>query len=80
MERALKIAELKPMDKTAIDVLRVISLHLGNDSEKRVDYNLIAKSLNITRDTVSKAINRMVERGVLRRKNGKLSILNAVVV
>lgn len=80
MERALKIAELKPMDKTAIDVLRVISLHLGNDSEKRVDYNLIAKSLNITRDTVSKAINRMVERGVLRRKNGKLSILNVVVV
>lgn len=80
MERALKIAELKPMDKTAIDVLRVISLHLGDDAEKRVDYNLIADSLNISRDTVSKAINRMVKRGVLRRKNGKLSILNAVVV
>lgn len=80
MERALKIAELKPLDKTAIDVLRVISLHLGDDAEKRVDYNLIADSLNISRDTVSKAINRMVKRGVLRRKNGKLSILNAVVV
>lgn len=80
MKRALKIENLKPIDKTAVDVLRVISLHLGDEESKYVDYDVIAKSLNITRDTVAKAVNRMVEHGVLRKKHGKLSILNSVLV
>jgi len=80
MKRALKIEELKPIDQTSVDVLRVISLHLGDEKARYVDYNVIAKALNITRETVSKAVNRMVKSGVLSKKDGKLSILNAVLV
>jgi len=80
MKRALKIENLKPIDKTSIDILRVISLHLGDGESGRVDYKLIAKSLNIERDTVRKSVNRMVESGILQKKDGELSILNAVLV
>ena len=80
MKRAIKIEKLKPIDKTSVDVLRVISLHLGDEKAKYVDYDVIAKSLNISRDTVSKSVNRMVKSGILSKKDGKLSILNAVLV
>ena len=58
--RAIKIDELKPIDETSVQILRVISLHLGQDPSAFVDYKLIAGSLNIDRDTVRKAVNRMM--------------------
>lgn len=80
MIRALKIENLKEIDKTSAQVLRVISLHLGADEAAFVDYKEIAKSLKMKRGTVQKAVNRMVENEVLEMKDGKISILNAVVL
>lgn len=80
MTRALKIENLAAIDETSVQVLRVISLHLGEEKEKRVDYQLIAKSLGISRDTVRKAVNRMVEKRILIKRNGMLSIPGAVIV
>ena len=40
--RAIKIDELKPIDETSVQILRVISLHLGQDPSAFVDYKLIA--------------------------------------
>lgn len=80
MTRALKIEELTEIDKTSAQILRVISLHLGEDSAAFVDYELIAKSLNLDRDTVRKAVNRMIKNRTLKIENGKLSIPNAIVV
>ena len=74
MTRALKIEKLTEIDKTSAQILRVISLHLGADEAAFVDYSLIARSLNIDRDTVRSAVNRM------KKKDGKLSIQNAVLV
>ena len=80
MTRALKIEKLTEIDKTSAQILRVISLHLGADEAAFVDYKLIARSLNIDRDTVRSAVNRMIKNGVLKKKDGKLSIQNAVLV
>lgn len=80
MTRALKIENLKPINATEIQILRVISLHVGEKPSAFVDYQWIADSINEDRDTVRKAVNRMVERGILLKKDGRLSILNAVVV
>lgn len=80
MTRALKIENLTELDKTSAQILRVISLHLGEDSAAFVDYKLIARSLNIDRDTVRCAVNRMIKNGVLKKTDGKLSIQNSVVL
>lgn len=80
MTRALRIENLTELDKTSAQILRVISLQLGEDSAAFVDYKLIARSLNIDRDTVRSAVNRMIKNGVLKKKDGKLSIQNAVLV
>lgn len=80
MTRAIKIEALREIDKTSAQILRIISLHLGADEAAYVDYNLIAKSLNVDRDVVRKAVNRMIENKVLKKEDGKLSILNAVVI
>ena len=78
--RAIKIDELKPIDETSVQILRVISLHLGQDPSAFVDYKLIARSLKIDRDTVRKAVNRMIRSKILQKENGKLSIRNSVLV
>ncbi len=80
MTRALRIENLTELDKTSAQILRVISLHLGEDSSAFVDYKLIARSLNIDRDTVRSAVNRMIKNGVLKKTDGKLSIQNAVLI
>ena len=80
MTKAIKIENLTKIDATSAQILRVISLHLGEDSAAFVDYKLIARSLNIDRDTVRSAVNRMIKNGVLKKKDGKLSIQNAVLV
>lgn len=80
MTRALKIEDLTELDRTAAQILRVISLHIGDKPSAFVDYKLIARSLNIDRDTVRCAVKRMIKNGVLKKKDGKLSIQNAVLV
>lgn len=80
MTKAIKIENLTKIDATSAQILRVISLHLGEDSAAFVDYSLIAKSLNLDRDTVRKAVNRMIKNKILKKENGKLSIQNAVLV
>ena len=78
--RALKIESLTEIDATSAQILRVISLHLGEETERRVDYQLIADSLHVSRDTVRKAVNRMVKNRTLAKRNGMLSIPGAVIV
>ena len=80
MTRAIKIEDLVTMDDTSIQILRVISLHLGANAAGYVDYNMIARSLNLDRDTVRKSVNRMIRKQILKKENGKLSILKAVVL
>ena len=80
MTRAIKIEGITAMDDTSANILRVISLHLGERSEARVPYMLIAKSLNISRATVSSAVKRMIQRGTLRVNDGKLSICNSILL
>ena len=80
MTRAIKIDNLTKIDATSAQILRVISLHLGAASAAYVDYGLIAKSLNLDRDTVRKAVNRMIRNKILKKVDGKLSIPNAVLV
>ena len=80
MTRALKIEKLTEIDTTSAQILRVISLNLGADEADFVDYELIAKSLNLDRDTVRKAVNRMINNGVLKKTDGKLSIQNSVIL
>lgn len=76
-----------PMDKlptnigkTSRDILKVIALHLGEDEEKRVEYSLIGASLNKSRETVRKSVNRLIEAKILRSKDGKLSIPCSILV
>lgn len=78
--RAIKIDELKPIDETSVQILRVISIHLGQNPSAFVDYKIIARSLNLDRDTVRKSVNRMIRSRILQKENGKLSIRNAVLV
>lgn len=80
MTRAIKIENLTKIDATSAQILRVVSLHLGADEAAFVDYKTIAKSLNMDRDTVRKAVNRMIRNKILKIENGKLSIPNAVLV
>ena len=80
MTRALKIENLTEIDKTSAQILRVISLHLGADEAGYVNYKLIAKSLNLDRDIVRNAVNRMIKNKILKIENGKLSIQNAVIL
>ena len=80
MTRAIKLGDLVPLDETSIQVLRVVSLHMGEKTEAYVDYKLIADSLDLDRDTVRKAVNRMVAKKVLSKRNGKLTIEKAIVV
>ena len=80
MKRAIKIEHLRPLCDTDSQVLRVIALKLGEESEKYVDYGIIADSIGKTRDTVRKSVNRMIKRRILAVRNGKLAIENAVFV
>lgn len=79
-KKAIKIENIKRLCATDADILRIIALKLGEKDRGFVDYKLIARSLNIERDTVRKAINRMVRRKVLQKENGELSIPGAITV
>ena len=80
MTRALKIENLAAIDETAVQVLRVISLHIGSRDSAHINYTFIAKSLGIKRQVVASAVERMKEKKILKEENGKLCILNSVLV
>ena len=79
----VEIDYIQPLDQTAVDVLRIISVLLGQQTSGFVDYNLIASIMTdnnggkVERDTVRKAVNRMIKKGVLKKEDGKLSIQKA---
>lgn len=80
MTRALKIENLAAIDETAVQILRVISLHVGEKDAAYVNYTMIAKSLGLKRSVVAAAVDRMKGNKILAEENGKLKILNSVLV
>jgi Mn-dependent DtxR family transcriptional regulator len=80
MTRAIKIDDLKKIDETSIQILRVISLHIGAGDSAYVNYSMIARSLNIDRDVVRAAVNRMIKNGILEKTDGKLSIPDSFIL
>ncbi len=80
MDRAIKIKNLAPLDDTAIQILRIISLKIGDKGGAFVPYMQIAKSLNLDRDTVAKSVKKMIKRGILKEVKGELTIPDSVLV
>ena len=80
MKKAIKIEDLPSgLDETAIQVLRIIALKLGECQRGRVEYMHIAQSLNMSRATVSKAVKRLAKSRVIKfLRTGEMEILNAV--
>ncbi len=78
MEKAVKLTNLKKIDETSVKVLKEVSEQLG-DKEGRVSYPLICKRLDLSWNAVSRSIDRMVADGLIERRNGNLSVKNAVV-
>ena len=81
MKKAIKIEDLPAkLDETAVQVLRIIALKLGDRARGRVEYMQIAASLNVKREVVRKAVNRLKRKRVLRSVDGELEILRTVDV
>ena len=80
MKDAYMIEDMPAIDATARDVLRILALKIGEKDEAFVDFDIVAKSLNISRDATSKAVKRLVKKRVVRIKNRKISIVGTVKV
>lgn len=78
MKKSIKIENLPSLDGTAVHVLRVIAVKLGDKRRGFVDYNIIAKSLHIKTKAVAQAVIRLEKKRVLRRDNGELELLETV--
>ncbi len=78
MKKSIKIENLPALDTTAVHVLRVIVLKLGDKRRGFVDYNIIAKSLDVKARTVARAVVRLEKKKMLRRDNGELELLETV--
>lgn len=79
--RVLKIESLTGVDDTALDVLRIISKYMGEGNDVFVKYTIIAKELGLkNRDTVRKAVKRLLEKNYLEVKNGRFRIPGAMLV
>ena len=78
--KAIKIQDMTAIDETSVQILRAIALHLGDREQGRVNYMLIAKSLNVRRSVVRSAVNRMISKGILEKHGDELAISNAVMV
>ena len=74
MKKSIKIENLPALDTTAVHVLRVIVLKLGDKLRGFVDYNIISKSLSVKARTVV----RLEKKKMLRRDNGELELLETV--
>ncbi len=85
-ERAIKISNLVPLDPTAIEILKILAEWCGKSNECYLEYTIMADILGqrlnkpVERDTVRKAINRLIKKNVLEKKNGRLSFKTAIVV
>ena len=77
---AIKIEDFPSLDATAVQVLRVIVLKLGNSKRGRVEYKDIGRSLKLKRDVVAKAVRRLREKKVLAFENEELVLLNVIEV
>ena len=82
MKKAIKIEDLPSgLDETAVQVLRIIALKLGERQRGRVEYMHIAQSLNMSRAAVAKAVKRLAKsRAIKFLRTGEMEILNAVNV
>lgn len=82
MKKAIKIEDLPSgLDETAVQVLRIIAIKLGERQRGRVEYMKIAASLDVDRAVVSKAVKRLARKRMIKfYKNGELEILNVVDV
>ena len=78
MKKSIKIENLPALDTTAVHVLRVIVLKLGDKRRGFVDYNIIAKSLDVKARTVARAVVRLEKKKMLRRDNGEVELLETV--
>ena len=79
MQRALPIENIGNLTKTDVQILRVISVKLGEREKARIEYMDIARSLNLPRSTVRSSVNRMVQNKILRRDVEGLSFVNAII-
>ncbi len=77
---ALKVEAISSLDKTCSDILKVIVKHFNGEYSGFIRYTLIANELGIDRDTVRKAVNRMIENGTVKVVNGKLFIPSLIYV
>jgi len=85
-ERAIKISNLPSLDPTAIEVLKILAEWCGTSNECYLEYVIIAEILEqrlkkpFNRDAVRKAVNRLIKKNLLEKKNGRLSFKQAIVI
>lgn len=78
MEQLVKLGKLHKLDSTATDVLKILAEELGED-ERYISYTEIAKRLSLSRNCVKYAVERMIARGTITCRNGKLSVQGTIV-
>lgn len=78
MENAIRIARIHRLDETSLRVLEKLHEELGQEAG-RVSYTKIANELGYTRNAVKYAIERMIQRGTVECKDGKLSVKGTIV-
>lgn len=78
MEKAIRLAKLKKIDATSVRILKAIAEQIG-DREERVSYPDLERSLDLSWNAISRSIDRMVEDGLIERKDGKLSLQGTIV-
>lgn len=80
-----KIATIAPeaveqLKSTALCVLLEIEKQLAGRSFARIDYDVIAGRLDVSRQTVSNTVDVLIRRGLLRASKAGLSIAPGVIV
>ena len=84
-ERAIKISNLPTLDTTAIEVLKSLAEWCGKSNECYLEYSIIAEILEkrlekpFNRDAVRKAVNRLIKKNLLEKKNGRLALKTAII-
>lgn len=82
MENSMTIrisAEIDGLTVRTLRVLKFIEDELG-DRTDRVDYALIAGVLNLEWNNVKYAVQSLVKAGILKKSDGKLTVVKRIVV
>ncbi len=79
MTLSLRLDSIHKIDATSAMILQVIALRLVDQTAAYVNYTVIAKSLNIERETVRRSVQRMLKDRVLKKEDGKLSIPGLII-